>query len=933
LKRLLRLFLATTIVAAIQVHPGAAAVSEDIPIPGGTAAVAAALGIHPVPDRGRFLSEVARLLYGLPDRRASGAEAVVGRLRQSIPSTEGAGERVPVPLTAAVWSDAVFHRRVAADSLALTILSDRRSAFLCYGLAGLDDETLQYLVDHPGVLTRLYTRNAAAFAVFSSSLHVRGGRVAPPGGDEAIPLWEAIVGEKVTRPDRFVSLLFAQADGRTAYLYDTIGHLDRSRQRFALGLWIDAPARLASMRALAVTWIASLGGWRLTSQPFARQPYDAAAMLMRVSADASGRPTSPASRSFWSHVFEGADLPDDPARTLRISADDRPIEAAWLVGLTSAGDSRVRAERLDQFALGQRVFAGASVADMPDALVALRAFRRYHMLMVTLERIGIREPALYAAAARVASRMSPPDPVRAFVATTQFEGALALLLRMRLVGTIDAVNAEALVASLVAVPLNSYSQYLGGILRWLSEDLRPAIRSADTMEAAVLSALSGAEGAAAPSIEWEGQRYRLDLAAAERRRLERVREKQSGPSLDLALDLAAAARRLTSAALTLDLVRAVNTQLKAALEALPATPMEDDEFPPGVAPPPNPRNHVLKAIDDLGRLANTSDLARAPRAAVDLVDAADEVAAQTLVSLAYAVDIGDPDGAALLSGDVSRRHDFGFGLRDSDLRLGAAWAMPRQDVASGVPWHVDGSLLGLDVALATLEWRRLSSDRALEAPTLTANERDTFAAGFGLMNPYALSDTTRDAVSEAIERGRHRVLSLKDGPDVEVVAGELDLDGWRRRALAWTRAHEPERLESLFALSELAWLGDPGREIDLDPWGASAIVSMGCMCTRMPSPGRLPMLMGRPQIGLLATAVPDLNLHIARMLKNLRLPARLAKYVLSAAVQDFIDEVRATDSDDWLTLVRTAAGVTQERIEDYVAAAAADGPLVPDRTR
>ena len=47
-------------------------------------------------------------------------------------------------------------------------------------------------------------------------------------------------------------------------------------------------------------------------------------------------------------------------------------------------------------------------------------------------------------------------------------------------------------------------------------------------------------------------------------------------------------------------------------------------------------------------------------------------------------------------------------------------------------------------------------------------------------------------------------------------------------------------------------------------------------------------------------------------------------------MQDFIDEVRPTDSDDWLTLVRMARSVTRERIEDYVAAVAADGPLVPD---
>jgi hypothetical protein len=79
--------------------------------------------------------------------------------------------------------------------------------------------------------------------------------------------------------------------------------------------------------------------------------------------------------------------------------------------------------------------------------------------------------------------------------------------------------------------------------------------------------------------------------------------------------------------------------------------------------------------------------------------------------------------------------------------------------------------------------------------------------------------------------------------------------------------------------------------------------------------------------------VPDLNLHVARTLFLLRLPAPLAKYVLSAAVLDFVEEVRGTDTDDWLALVRGAASVPRERIEDYVAAAAANGPLVPESAR
>ena len=51
--------------------------------------------------------------------------------------------------------------------------------------------------------------------------------------------------------------------------------------------------------------------------------------------------------------------------------------------------------------------------------------------------------------------------------------------------------------------------------------------------------------------------------------------------------------------------------------------------------------------------------------------------------------------------------------------------------------------------------------------------------------------------------------------------------------------------------------------------------------------------------------------------------------VLSAATLDFIEIVSPKDPDDWWTVARAAQAVPRERIEDYIAAAAAsDGPLV-----
>jgi hypothetical protein len=377
---------------------------------------------------------------------------------------------------------------------------------------------------------------------------------------------------------------------------------------------------------------------------------------------------------------------------------------------------------------------------------------------------------------------------------------------------------------------------------------------------------------------------------------------------------------------------ALTVQLDAIAKELPAKSMRDnnDWFPPGVAPPPDARDVVGRSIDQLRAIEVAKDFRRFQRVGHQVAEIADEVMAQTLVSVVYAANIGDPDGTALLVGDVSPRHDFGFGARDGDARVRAPWGLPRQDVAPGVPWHVDGSLLGLEIALAPLQLRRLDMDRAM-APSITSNQRETFAMSVALLNTFALDDAARDAMVEAIENGRRRIASVgQNRAGFDAAADAIAMDGSRRRAGRWMLEHEPDRLESLFSLDELLRLGDARGAIDLDPWGMAAIASSGCICTEMPPPGRWQAMTGRPQVGVLATTMADLNLHVARTLKELHLPSRLTKFVLAAAMQDFIDDARPTDPDDWLTLVRAAQSVPRRRIEDYVAAATVDGPLVPD---
>ena len=212
-----------------------------------------------------------------------------------------------------------------------------------------------------------------------------------------------------------------------------------------------------------------------------------------------------------------------------------------------------------------------------------------------------------------------------------------------------------------------------------------------------------------------------------------------------------------------------------------------------------------------------------------------------------------------------------------------------------------------------------------------ANE-DVFTKTVTLMNASRLTDADRDRIAGAIARGRARLAAIAaDGSNWDDVADEIGLDGARRRAVRWTLAHDRSRLLSFFSLTELLHLGMPQAIAgDLDAWGVAADAYDGCLCTRLTRPGLAELIAGRWPAETVATEVADLNLRIAIALAEMKLPAALARGILAAATQDFVDRVKPLYPYDWLTLIREAQALTNERIEDYVAALAADGPLVPD---
>ncbi|HEX4347699.1 MAG TPA: hypothetical protein VHZ73_09010 [Vicinamibacterales bacterium] len=903
----------------------AAPLSEDVPVPPAVAALAGTLGLPPETYRATFAADLVRVAYS----RAELKDGQIAAELRAHARDEDSGERVlvPVPLGADVWSRVIFKRTVASQDLLTRIISDRRAALLCHGLAGVDDETLAYFADHPASLVDVYEHASPAFGVFASSLHVRSGRIAVPGGASAAPMWEAAVGAPVDRPDRFIRALYGDNEGRLAYLYDTISELDAPHAAFALGTWIaDDATRRDRFQALALSVVRSYREWTTLERPFVRPVNDFAIIATRLRLEPSGAPRPPASRAFWNGVF---DITDSAA------AGDRDherglVDAAYLAEATNVNDMYVRADRVDQFAFAQRVFTSSEPGN--DAVTALKGMPHERMLLLALERMGVTRPAVYVTAEKRAREATTGDANRVFWTLAQLQGSLAVIAHLRQAGTLDEPQAERLVLSLSAVPLVD-GRYDGGVARWIDHDLVPLLPAGDSVEARLVLGLSGLPRLASnPRIEWEGQQYRLDFGSANARRLRAVREKQGGNSVDDALDLARLSGNTPMAAGAADgHARERSLQALASRFERRSKNALVDLMAPGVAAPPPTRDRIDRVVGDLDHVDERSEPERALRAVQPLVEAADTVLSEALLSLVYAVDLGDPDGTALLASNVALRHDFGFTLQEGELRARRPWDVPRQDFLPDVPWHVTGSLLSLDVALAPLALKHIDLDRPAAAPRLRSTEREAFAVDAALLDHTKLRDDDRGAVVAAIARGRGRVEMLaQDRTGLAAVASGVRMDGWRERSLVWTIDHDNASVPAQFSLVELYALGGGAPGVDLDAWGMSAYASLGCVCTHMPEPGGWRLFEGRPQLAFMSFVVSDLNLRVAALLDDLHLPAALETPVLAAAVQDLIDEASPSDASDWLAIAQTAQALTRQRVEDYVAAAAAvNGPLVP----
>ena len=850
-------------------------------------------------------------------------------LRLDLPS-----DTVPLPLPIAAWRTLPG---VAGSSLPGAILRDQRASWLYYGLCGMDDETRRYLAGNPQLLGSIYQSDRpGVVALHGGSLHVRDGRIEPPGGGPAVRLWEQLAGVPVTEPGRFMLAVLGKI--RLAHLYDAVDRMDSPVRAFTLGSWISSPGERAErFKALYEALAHGLGVWDPVTRPFARGVFDPGHVLLVSPILPDGSPGSLGWVAFWERAFDGETIASQPNDDLKDIERGGRLDAASLIRTVMTLGSRTRKEQCEAWCFGQRLFAKVPRESLSDVLVPLRGYSRYGLVGLTLERLGIADPSVHAVAFRRAEQISRIDgSERTALALALQQGALVLIERARLAGVFDTAAAARLVMSLDRLPLSTDGEFLGAVPAWIESDYLPAVgwRAGQDADASVLAAFAGRrEGAVVPErfIEYEGTRYRVDPSHSELARLRSVREKQGGASLEAALAFAREVRNLPAAL-------GNPVQLPDRIAGLRAAGQAIEQAQPRAASGwsrPADLSSVLRgALGNLPGIRKPQDSKKAEGIALELSHAADWELARVLVSLAYAASIGDAESTMLVAGDPSPLHDWGIAKQDEGRRVRTEWGIPREthDEAAGGRWHIEGALLALDVGLGTEALRRLSSDALSAAPTISDNHRKAFTESSVLANACDYADEDMAALAQAIEGGRARVTALAtDASQLPALAAAAGLDTGRRALLSWAVEHDKGAVGQFFSLGDLLRLGqfDPAAAHALDAWGTSGLSYDGRLCLRFPVTQPAAALSGRWSMGVLPTLLSDLPLLVAEALYQRRLPAVLARSLLLVATPDYMDRLALDHEDDWLGLVGGVRRILPGRIDDYLTPITTGGPLVP----
>lgn len=851
--------------------------------------------------RVQVLTEAGLPMNDIVDRLNSG-ESV------SLETRDG---MAPLPLGTAFW-ERRFEPVPPAYDMLWAILANREMASLYYGLLALDSPTLQVIAANPKLESALVTY-ALILPTVAATLRIEDGVVRTPGGRDAAHLWQDLVGKSVDQPAEFVKALLPKDEGRLAYFYASIAALPaQSRAWVMRGSAGDAQSHRKAFRRLYEAFRSALGDWRPNAlfPPPRHTPADA---LLAFTVTERGTLAGPPWGDFWPRALGNDRWPADPAGELGDIGQSRAADAAEILAAICA--SGCDPARLGAFELVQRELPEPSTADAPRLVLAVRARMRYPALALEIERMELGDVDVYRHLGGLAAKIDGLDSSDEAVSLVQFQAAVAMLARVRALGA-PAEWVRERIRSLADLPLSG-TGFDGALVRWFETSLFPTEGGEDPAHA-VLRVLSGHRWQKPGEIfEWEGLRYRVDIAAKEHERIREVREGFSANTLvtasrlvRLADDVAGAVKagqlesfenRLREIAEHLEEIRG------AAWTGVPSTFDGLRDLP----------GEVMGTL----RRARPQDAESIQRANRLLRRAADIVAADAAIALVYACALQDPNSPFAMSRELPRKHRLR--IDPTATQKWTPWSMPFVRQSGDAAAHIVGALVALDAGVPRLSVRRISSRRPEQEPNLAILIADSLWRTAALHAPWRVSEEDIGSLDEARQRGATLVEGWGRDFD-ERILDRTGIAGPRAGWLRWGAVHgaiDPDILR----LEDLVRLGSDGH-ILAARWGAAHDIS-GCLCVGMP-----------PVSGELRSPAEDTEtaglrivegaLRVAQELRLRRAPAALAPGVLMLLTAELVDNAIVPFPTDGQAVVGMIRQVPSSRFDDYVAAVAARGPLV-----
>ena len=210
-----------------------------------------------------------------------------------------------------------------------------------------------------------------------------------------------------------------------------------------------------------------------------------------------------------------------------------------------SGAPRRRRDQVAIIAVARRTWRdGLDPAAQAELVYALGHFSQYRALLLMLDRIDVKSPAVWARSIDAAKRVDSGGNRERELKIGAFQGALALIERASLVGSLNAAGTEKALLTL-ATAVDTEAPVPVSVRTWLLETFIPSLpplvrpdrfsqRSA--YESRVLQALAGAPATTDHPFSWEGLDYTVDPMAGEHERIIRIREQLPTPGLDAALE-------------------------------------------------------------------------------------------------------------------------------------------------------------------------------------------------------------------------------------------------------------------------------------------------------------------------------------------------------------------------------------------------------------